>query len=167
MKTKELEKQHQKLYVKEILKAVKKIDSLEIAGFCSHSVLTSLGHFAVIHGKKHHAWLFKVRDVHLCKGKTSSDVPLVTVPMFLPLKSKLQLLQFTRAAVGLSAIVPHCLLICPVAWLGDTRTHCCFAGEEVAGVALPSSSVLLILNFLALWYDSRKKWKCNFRLLLE
>ena len=65
-------------------------------------------------------------------------------------------LQFTRAAVGLSAIVPHCLLICLVAWLDDTHTHCCFTDDEVAGVALASSSVLLFLSFLALWYGSTK-----------
>jgi len=65
-------------------------------------------------------------------------------------------LQFSCAAVGLSAIVPHCLLICPVAWRGDTHTHCCFTGDEGAGVALPSSSLLLFLGCLALWYDSRK-----------
>lgn len=69
----------------EILEAVKEIDALETAGFHSHSVLTSLGHATVIHGKKHHTGLLKLHRVHLCQMKTSPGVLLVTVPMFLPL----------------------------------------------------------------------------------
>lgn len=59
-------------------------------------------------------------------------------------------LQLSHAAVSLSAIVCHCLLISLVAWLGDRHTHCCFTLDEVAGVVLPPSSVLLFLGFLAL-----------------
>lgn len=133
----------------EILKAVKEIDALEIGSFCACFPWTC------------HCYTWKETSLMTitsvwCASIRGEDI-LRCAPGYCPcVFATFSKLQFTCAAVHLSAIVAHCLLICLVTRLGDTHTHCCFTGDEVAGVALPSSSVLLFLSLLVLRYDSRK-----------